>query len=171
MLTATLSCGCNPMLLSASSLPHSLPESFSIACINHLTILEVRIDISWIGTQRARWSIFHHNLMQAIETGRGRNQRCSHERYGLCSPRRCHVDAILCCCRPRALHPHDSVAVSIGRSVHGNIVGCAPFQVKNNPPVALVALFTFLDSAPKNSQNWWVIFDLEGGATNDVDCE
>ncbi|KZN93018.1 Reticuline oxidase [Penicillium chrysogenum] len=33
---------------------------------------------------------------------------------------------------------------------------------------ALVALFTFLDSAPKNSQNWWVIFDLEGGATNDV---
>ncbi|KAK4862494.1 hypothetical protein LT330_002627 [Penicillium expansum] len=32
----------------------------------------------------------------------------------------------------------------------------------------LVALFTYLDSAPKGSENWWVIFDLEGGATNDV---
>ncbi|OQE31126.1 hypothetical protein PENFLA_c002G05837 [Penicillium flavigenum] len=33
---------------------------------------------------------------------------------------------------------------------------------------ALVALFTYINSAPKDSQNWWVIFDLEGGATNDV---
>lgn len=32
----------------------------------------------------------------------------------------------------------------------------------------LVTLFTFLDSAPKGTQTWWVIFDLEGGATNDV---
>ncbi|KAJ9489608.1 hypothetical protein VN97_g3665 [Penicillium thymicola] len=32
----------------------------------------------------------------------------------------------------------------------------------------LVALFTYLDTAPKGSENWWIIFDLEGGATNDV---
>lgn len=32
----------------------------------------------------------------------------------------------------------------------------------------LVALFTYLDNAPKSSGNWWIIFDLEGGATNDV---
>jgi hypothetical protein len=32
----------------------------------------------------------------------------------------------------------------------------------------LVALFTYLDAAPKGTPTWWVIFDLEGGATNDV---
>jgi hypothetical protein len=32
----------------------------------------------------------------------------------------------------------------------------------------LVALFTYLDTAPKGTQTWWVIFNLEGGATNDV---
>jgi hypothetical protein len=32
----------------------------------------------------------------------------------------------------------------------------------------LVALFTYLDSAPKGTQTWWIIFDLEGGAVNDV---
>lgn len=32
----------------------------------------------------------------------------------------------------------------------------------------LVTLFTYLDTAPKGTQTWWVIFDLEGGATNDV---
>lgn len=33
---------------------------------------------------------------------------------------------------------------------------------------ALVALFTYLDSAPKGTQAWWIIFNLEAGATNDV---
>ena len=32
----------------------------------------------------------------------------------------------------------------------------------------LVALFTYLNAAPKGTQTWWVIFNLEGGATNDV---
>lgn len=32
----------------------------------------------------------------------------------------------------------------------------------------LVTLFTYLHSAPKGTQAWWVIFNLEGGATNDV---
>ncbi|KAK9850915.1 hypothetical protein MYU51_011573 [Penicillium brevicompactum] len=33
---------------------------------------------------------------------------------------------------------------------------------------ALVALFTYLDSAPKGTEAWWIIFNLEAGATNDV---
>ncbi|KAJ5142848.1 uncharacterized protein N7515_001635 [Penicillium bovifimosum] len=32
----------------------------------------------------------------------------------------------------------------------------------------LVALFTYLDSAPKGTETWWIIFDIEGGAINDV---
>ncbi|KAJ5788266.1 FAD linked oxidase N-terminal [Penicillium paradoxum] len=32
----------------------------------------------------------------------------------------------------------------------------------------LVTFFTYLDTAPKGTQTWWVIFDMEGGAINDV---
>ncbi|CAG8087660.1 unnamed protein product [Penicillium salamii] len=32
----------------------------------------------------------------------------------------------------------------------------------------LVAFFTYLDSAPKGTQTWFIIFDLEGGAVNDI---
>jgi hypothetical protein len=32
----------------------------------------------------------------------------------------------------------------------------------------LVTLFTYFDVAPKGTQAWWVIFNLEGGATNDI---